>query len=79
MAWKGLRGGGGIVLFPLLSQEVEQVALSPETDDVCVRVASFESRPAKICADNRYPFLVAPLILSMAFENFYKVRGLNIQ
>lgn len=50
MAWKGLRG---IALFRLHSQEAEKVAFRSETDDLCTRVASFESRLAKICAEKK--------------------------
>jgi hypothetical protein len=76
--WHG-KDCGGIALFPLHSHEAEKVAFSSETDDLFARVASFESHPAKICVDKRYPFLLAPLILSSCFSRTFKVSGLNIQ
>jgi len=77
VGWHG-KDCRGIALFPLHSQAAEKVAFSSETDDLYARVASFESRPAKICSDKRYPFILAPLILSSCFSRTFKVRGLNI-
>jgi len=68
----------GELLYFLSPQEAEQVVFSSETDDLCARVDSFESRTGKICTDKRYPFLVAPLILSSCFLRTFKVRDLNI-